>query len=144
MTMDFKLLALIASSALLTAAQPAAAGVYKCMEDGKLVYSDRMCDAQSTPLNTKQSLGGTNARRYTYGDSRREPGTRRTREDRGEPVRGPTVIDRTDPETLRRCDELKKLKARLARSGRPLSTGEAEQLEELEFSRCYGHVNGNQ
>ena len=142
-----RLLRLLVSCALLGVASGAGAGVYKCMENGKLVYSDRRCAADSRPMDSNPSLSGTvdpRAKRYRYDTPSQRRRDLRRRSYGNEAKRGPKVIDQADPETVRRCNKIKNRRAQLAYSKRPRHVDEAEKLKELEFSECYGHVNGNQ
>ena len=116
----------------------ASAAVYKCVENGRLVYSDRKCSAESAPIDSAPALdnqrSGARGARHASGARRAPAGRRR--------AGGATVIDRTDPGTKALCEEVRRRKAVAERNGGSYRGDSKQELESLEFSRCYGHVNG--
>lgn len=139
---------------MLTALAPldATAGVYKCMVNGKLVYSDRKCMADSTPINSNPALGNLGAdggsrpgynRRVESLPQRgyRAPGDGRDKGSDKEADKA-TVIGKTDDETKQKCETLKRWKLEAAKNGGSAHGKKLHELEDMEFSLCFGHVNG--
>ncbi|MCB1893998.1 MAG: hypothetical protein H6945_08885 [Zoogloeaceae bacterium] len=122
----------------LPALSPAA--VYKCFENGRLVYSDRKCAAESKPMDSAPALD--NQRRGVERRSGYERSSAsETRSGRRRPA-GTTVIDQADPAKKALCEEVRGRKARAERNGGNYRGASVQELESLEFSHCYGHVNG--
>jgi len=118
------------------------AAVYKCMVDGRLVYSDRRCEADSAPINAAPAMrnGSAGGHRSSSTYSR---GYGNRRNDSGGGSKA-AVIDRSDPAKRALCDEVKRRRDAAERNGGAYRGNTAEELDELEFSRCFGHVNGAQ
>ncbi|MCB1907631.1 MAG: DUF4124 domain-containing protein [Rhodocyclaceae bacterium] len=118
----------------------APAAVYKCVENGRLVYSDRKCSAESAPIDSAPALDnqrrGSDETVHPGRPARREAPTGRRR------PAGATVIDSADPTKKALCDEVRRRKAVAERNGGSYRGDSLKELEALEFSRCYGHVNG--
>ncbi|MCB1929169.1 MAG: DUF4124 domain-containing protein [Rhodocyclaceae bacterium] len=116
------------------------AAVYKCFENGRLVYSDRKCAAESKPMDSAPAMNNQrkgSERRSGYERSARPE----VRSGHKRPT-GTTVIDQADPAKKALCEEVRGRKARAERNGGSDRGTSVQELESLEFSHCYGHVNG--
>jgi len=137
-----RLLPLLSLATVLACPTLAGAAVYKCMVDGKLVYSDRRCEADSEPINAAPALkngsagGSRSSSSYSRSDGKRS-------KDSGSSSKA-AVIDRSDPAKRALCDEVKRRKEAAEKNGGTYRGTSAQELDELEFSRCFGHVNGAQ
>ncbi len=128
---------LLALSASLT--ESARAGVYKCFENGQWVYSDRMCAADSTPLRTDPNMNRARSAERNEGvyvEGARHERYGGKRKDKDETV----VIDSGDAAAKVRCEALKRWRAEAARNG-SYRGKTSDELEDLDFSLCYGRVN---
>ncbi|MCB1887748.1 MAG: hypothetical protein KDH20_09080 [Rhodocyclaceae bacterium] len=132
----FRLLLTLVVAAATTATH---AGVYKCKVDGKWVYSDQKCAADSAPINANPNVNrarSSGAGRDTYyysGRAYRNPPGRTTSDDTA-------VITSGDTMAKARCEALKRWKAEADAYGSYRGKTPAE-LEDMDFSLCYGRVN---
>ncbi len=137
-----RLIPILSLATLLATPALADAAVYKCMVDGKLVYSDRRCEADSAPINAAPAMnnGSTGGHRSSPSYSRSHG---KRSKDAGSTSKA-AVIDRSDPAKRALCAEVKRRKEAAEKNGGTYRGKSARELDELEFSRCFGHVNGAQ
>ncbi|MCB1956362.1 MAG: DUF4124 domain-containing protein [Rhodocyclaceae bacterium] len=137
--LPLRLLAALAATLILSPL--AQAGVYKCYVDGKLVYSDQKCAADSAPMSTNPDMNSARSNRPAptspYRGNRYREAERTADSSKGS---GATVIGAGDDDAKKRCDALKRWKAE-AKSRGNYRGKTLSELEDMEFSLCYGRVN---